>query len=179
MQEGLALAEASGNRHAIGWSLERLALLAQVAGSREEAHRLLMQGIAFFREAGDSWSVMRLLNHLGSLNLEQGNMVEAEQVFCEALQAAMADGIITYALDSLAAIALIRARQGFNETALKIVLYILQQPSGAPETKNRAELLRTELEKQLSQHQIDAFRASINSVTLEEIARALMSGESE
>jgi hypothetical protein len=103
-------------------------------------------------------------------------MVEAEQVFCEALQVAMADGIMAYALDSLAAIALIRACQGFNETALKIVLYILRQPSGAEETRNRAKLLRAELEKQLSQYQIDAFQASINSVTLEDIARELVSG---
>jgi predicted ATPase/DNA-binding XRE family transcriptional regulator len=174
LREGLAMAEASGSRYALGWSLERLALLAEAMGSRQEAHRLLTQGITVFQAGGDSWSRIRLSNHLGYLSLEDGNMAEAEQIFCEALQLAIANGIMAYVLDSLTGLALLRAREGFHELALKTVLYILQQPSGAQETKDRAHHLRTDLEAQLTPTQIEAIQAHVGEKAFEAVVEDLL-----
>jgi hypothetical protein len=62
----------------------------------------------------------------------------------------------------------LETRQRANQRTLELVLYILQHPASAQETKNLASQMRVELEAQLSQKEIETIQECVGVKGLDE-----------
>ncbi|HSL42849.1 MAG TPA: helix-turn-helix domain-containing protein [Anaerolineales bacterium] len=173
LSETLQIARESGNRWAIGLGLEQLAANAQAMGDPSEARRLLEESIALHREIGDPWSLSRALNTLSQLALGQSNIAEAQSAAIKAFRAAREPGYNMNALDALAALAEVHARQGSSLSAFEMALFVLNHSASAQGAKSRAEELRAELESQLTPEQIEFARSRAQTMTLESWTRDL------
>ena len=63
------------------------------------------------------------------------------------------------ALDALAGLATVQAKQGDRQYAFDLLSIVLNHPASLQETKDRADHLRAELEAQLTPAQIEATQA--------------------
>jgi predicted ATPase/transcriptional regulator with XRE-family HTH domain len=173
LSESLQIARESGNRWGIGLGLEQLAANAQAMGDPAEARRLLEESASIYREIEDPWSLSRALNSLSQHALAQSDIAEAESSALHAFETARDLEYNLYALDALAALAEIRARQGRNLLAFELALFVLDHPTSAQVAKDRAETLRVELEAQLSLEQVEMARSRARAMTLDSLARDL------
>jgi tetratricopeptide (TPR) repeat protein len=171
--ESLQIARESGNRWGTGLGLEQLAANAQAMGDPAEARRLLGESAAMYREIGDPWSLSRTLNALSQLALAQSDIVEAESSAIAAFQAARELEYNVNALDALAALAEIYARQGRNLSAFEMALFVLNHSASARGAKDRAEKLCAESEAQLTLEQIEIAQSRARSMTLDSLAQDL------
>lgn len=80
---------------------------------------------------------------------------------------------VPYALTGLAAL---ETRQRASQTTLELVLYILEHPAAAQETKIRAGRLRLELESRLSYETIEAAQELAVSKSLEDFVHRFLVG---
>jgi tetratricopeptide (TPR) repeat protein len=173
LRESLQIAEESGNRWGIGLGLEQLAANAQAMGNPTEARHLLEESASIYREIGDPWSLSRTLNATSQLALAQSDIAEAES---SALSAFMIARDLEYslnALEALAALAEIHARQGRSLSAFKMALFVLDHSASAQGAKDSAEKLRAKLEEQLTHEQVEIARSRARSMTLDSLARDL------
>jgi len=175
LRENLQIARESGNRWGIGLGLEQLAANAQAMGDHAEARRLLGESAAIYREIGDPWSLSRALNSLSQLALAQSDIAEAESSAIIALKAARETEYNLNALEALAALAEIHARLGRSLSAFEMALFVLNHSASSQKAKDRAEKLLADLETQLTPEQIEAARSRAQSMTLDSLARELMS----
>lgn len=175
LRESLQIARESGNRWGIGLGLEQLAANAQATGDPAEARRLLEESASIYREIGDPWSLARTLNSLSQHALAQSDIAEAESSALHAFETARDLEYNLYALDALAALAEIRARQGRNLSAFELALFVLDHSTSAQLAKDRAETLRVELEAHLSLEQVEMARSRARAMTLDSLARDLSS----
>ncbi len=175
LRESLQIARESGNRWGIGLGLEQLAANAQAMGDPAEARRLLEESASIYREIGDPWSLSRTLNSLSQHALAQSDLAEAESSALHAFEVARDLEYNLYALDALAVLAEIYARQGRNVTAIEMALFVLDHSTSAQGAKDRAETLRVGLETRLSLEQVDMARSRARSMTLDSLARDLAS----
>lgn len=157
LRESLALAREIGYRSGIGNALDRLGLLAQ-GEHPDEARALFASSLEVFRENGDLRNVARVLNHRGFVALALGDFAEAQESFTAVLRLARAGGYIPFALDALAGLAVLWAKNSNTERALELVMHILQHPAAAHEAKLRARQLHAELESRLTPDQLQATR---------------------
>jgi tetratricopeptide (TPR) repeat protein len=174
LQEGLQLAQETGDRFSMGLMLERLAVVAQADGDEIEARRLLVESIARYREVGDPWSLSRALNLLGYLDLGRGERDQARGSFRQALQTAVATHVTPGALDALTGLATLVAQEGQNEAALSLIVCILAHPASTQEAKGRAGRLLTDIETRLPSAQIEAVRAQTEFKSFEMVIAELL-----
>jgi len=73
------------------------------------------------------------------------------------------------ALEALVGLASLRAKKGVRESALELLLIVLNHPASPQETRNRAAHLRAELEAQLTRQQVDAAQARATAQTFEAV----------
>lgn len=170
LHEGLKIARQTDNRWGIGLGLEQMAMLAQSAGDHLQARRWLEQSVALHREVGDLWSLSRALTAQCRLELAQQDLAVAERCALEAFKTAVEVRYNLNALDALASLAEVYARQGRRQPALKLALVLLQHPAAPQNTREHAARLRADLEAHLSPAQIQAARAQAQNHTLESLA---------
>ena len=103
-----------------------------------------------------------------------GDDAEARRVWIESLRAANEMKGLFIALDVLAGLARLQAKQGNQEQALELLLIVLNHPASSQETKNRADHLRTELEAQLTPKRIEAIQVHAKEITYETIVEDLL-----
>jgi hypothetical protein len=96
-----------------------------------------------------------------------GNEAEAGRVWRESLRIAAETHGIPVALEALAGLASLQAKQGDMEHALELLLIVLDHPAGIQETRDRAAQLRTELEAQLPSQQVKAIQERAQAKTFE------------
>ena len=70
--------------------------------------------------------------------------------------------------------AALQAEEGNIESALEIVLHVLQVPAHTQSIDNRAEQMRTNLEVGLTAQQIDVIRARVQGKTLDAVVLELL-----
>lgn len=173
LHESLQIARESGNRWGIGLGLEHLAANAQAMGDPAEARRLLEESASIYREIGDPWSLSRALNSLSQLALTLSDIAEAESSALHAFKAARDLEYSLNALDALAALAEIRARQGRSLSAFEMALFVLDHPASAQGAKDCAEKLVAELDAKLPREQVEMARARARSMNMDSLARGL------
>ncbi len=172
LQEAYRLAQESGNRLAVGLSLEELAEVAEIRGDMVQARHFCQESITLYRQTGDEWSLSRALNRLGALELAAN--LAARQSFLEALGIAFRGSYSANLLDALYGIAAIEAGEGRALHALELVLPIIDDPSATVTTKDLAEKLRTRLEAGLTEEEIRSAGARAPGETLKDVVQAVL-----
>jgi predicted ATPase/transcriptional regulator with XRE-family HTH domain len=137
--EVLELAVQTGNRYGKGVVLERLALAEQAAGDIACARQLMQESIQLYTEIEDRWSLSRGLTLLGDISHSSGDWQEAEQIYCQAFQTAMAAHLYPNALDALAGLAAVKAARDEDNSGLQMAQVVLQHPAATQAARQQAE----------------------------------------
>ena len=177
LHESLEISRTIGDRWARAMVLDRLGLLSLSQGDdagRLEAQKLLGESVTLFRELGDHWNIGPTLNHLGNLACLQEDYPEARQLFFEALKIALETQAPTGVLDALVGLAVVQVHEGTTESALELVVHVLQHPASSHEAKARAERLRVELEANLTPERIEVIRLRAQGRSIEMVAQELL-----
>ncbi|HEX9076593.1 MAG TPA: hypothetical protein VF932_12485, partial [Anaerolineae bacterium] len=93
--------------------------------------------------------------------------VEAGRVWRESLRIAAEIRGMPVALEALVGLASLQANRGDAQSALELLLIVLNHPASLQETKNRAEKLRLELEARLTPQQIEIAATQVQTSSLD------------
>ena len=121
LNEGLALADASGNRMGVASMQGLLGRVALQEGKLDEARSLLHQCLLFYREGGDMQVTGQYIAVLGNVALAEGKYAEAQSLFEESMS--LAKGIeektelVAVALEGMAQLAM---QQGNHLWAVRL-----------------------------------------------------------
>jgi len=77
-------------------------------------------------------------------------------------------------LEALVGIASLRAKRGETQSALELILIVLNHPACDQETKNRASALQAELEAHLTLVEIEAIQAHTGEKAFEAVVEDLL-----
>ena len=174
--ESLELARDIDYRHGIGMALDALGQVISAQGRLEEARALFLEGADLFHEIGDNPRLSWTLNHEGLNFLALDDTIGAQNAFEAALRIAYDGGFIPSALEALAGLAALEARQKASQRTLEQVIYILRHPSCSQETKNLATSLQLELEARLPKEEIEAAQRRAGSKGLYELVHQFLIG---
>lgn len=176
LQESLQLSRDHGYRFATGLALDGLGHIAYAEGRYEEAQPFFLESASLFREMGDTHRLSRTLNHQGFNSLALNQLVDAQSYFYSALRLAYEGGSLPSTFNALTGLAALETQQKTSQETLEMVLYILQHPASAQETKDLATQLRLELESRLPQDEIEAAQQRVASKNLDEFVRPVLTG---
>jgi predicted ATPase/transcriptional regulator with XRE-family HTH domain len=174
LEESVLLNTSIGDRWNLGFAYRGLGLIAQAQGEHAPAVDMFRKSLATLREVGARQDVARVLVELSQSFFALGNDSEAEHSWREALQTSIETQGTFVALDALAGIAALKAKQGHLEDALELTLIVLNHPASLPETKNHVHRLRNELEQQLTSTQIEATQARAGERAFDEVVKELL-----
>jgi hypothetical protein len=146
----------------------KITLIGQPQGLHLEAV-LAARGQQPSTGAGGHFYVGQGLAEMGRSVFTLGNDTEAERVWRESLRIATEIHGTPVALEALVGLASLRAKRGDIEPALELLLIVLNHPASSQETKNRAEILRVELESRLTPQQIQAVQAQARKQSFDQV----------
>jgi hypothetical protein len=109
--------------------------------------------------------------NLGGVFSAQGAHQEAKQCFLSALETALQIQALPWALEALAGLASLLAKEGQHERAVQCVVHVLHHPAAQGAVRETAKSLRDELRSQLPSHSFDQAREGGRARTLEEFVR--------
>jgi len=174
IREGLALSQALADRYNTASAQSSLGMVHQALGDGLEARRCFEESIAIWREIGEQGSLAQTLNRYGQSLIAKADWPMAQRCFLEALAVAKHAQITPLVLDGLLGMAALQAEEGNVESALEVVLHILQDPAHTQGVHNRTEQLRTDLEVHLTDQQIDVIRARVQDKALDVLVQNLL-----
>ena len=174
LEESLEITRRLNDRWGIGNTLNYLGLLALASGEYERAESLMRESIALFEEDGDQILHASTLADLGYVLLERNAEREARNAFQQALNIAMRIRIIPIALSALVGIATLYRQQGRKERAFTLATHSVGHPSSSQQTRDRAESLCQELQKQLSPAQVDVAQTKAQSLTWKDFPQEVL-----
>jgi len=167
LEESVALNIQVGARWNLGFAYQGLAAVAQAQRKHQQAMFMYRKSLDTFTELGGRQFVAQGLAEMGRSIFALGNEAEAERVWLESLRIAAETRGIPVALEALADLASLRAKQGHAEYALVLLLIVLNHPASTQDTRNRASHQRLELEAQLTSQQVVAAQTQAQAETLE------------
>lgn len=176
MHENLRLATEMEDYSAMAYALENLGLALQAAGQLGEAWDHFQRAIAYHSEIADAWSASRTLSYAGQLALLQGDIREARRCFAGALRTAMEAEFHPYAVDALLGLAEVARREENLESAHILATHVLQHPAGVQAAKDRARLLLSELEKELTPAQLALAREQARALSFDDLVKNALAG---
>src|SRR5439155_13702548 len=144
LHEGLALSQALADRYNTASAQSGLGMVHQALGDGSEARRCFEESIAIWREIGEQGGLAQTLNRYGQSLIAQADGPMARRCFLEALAVARSAQITPIVLDGLLGVAALQAEEGNLESALEVVLHVLQDPAHTQGVHKRAEQLRTD-----------------------------------
>ncbi|MCI0397212.1 MAG: tetratricopeptide repeat protein [Chloroflexi bacterium] len=143
--EGLALCREIGYQWGIGAFLNNLGNMAWELGDHNEARQLCLESLEIWRRTGNLWGMAGTLDTLGNVVEEMGNANEARAYFCEALEIAWDIQAAPMALEVLAGMTKLLAREGQQAEALEILTFVLHHPAVDTDAIDKAEPLLADL----------------------------------
>ncbi len=176
LEESITLSSATGDRWALGFAYRGLGVIAETQGDYLQSVEIFQKSLAVLKNLGARQDVAHVLAEMARSILTLGDEAEAERIWREALQIANETGGVFIALDTLVGLAGILARQGKKEQALEYILLAVDHPAIMKITRDRAGSLRTELEKQLTDRQVEAISAQAGRTPLETAIDEILSG---
>ncbi|HSB02257.1 MAG TPA: tetratricopeptide repeat protein [Anaerolineales bacterium] len=176
LEETIALNSSIGFGWGLGSAYRELGIVAQAQGKHRPALVMFRKSVDTFTELGGSWFVACVLAEMGRSVFALGNVDEAKRVWQESLRIATEIHGPSVALEALAGIASLQAKQGDKEHALELLLVVLNHPASLQETKDRARDLRDELEARLHPSEIKAAQQHAGSKDLEEHVHQFLAG---
>ena len=176
LRESLALAQEIGYSSYMGHALDGLGRLTQLTNP-DEARTLFAASYDAYKESGDIRNMARVLSHQGYNSLACGDDIDAQNSFIAVLRLVREGGFIPFALEALAGLASLQAKQGDREHALELLLVVSNHPASLQETKDRADPLRAELETQLNPAQVETIQAHGREKTFELVVEDLLKSQ--
>ncbi len=158
----------------LGSAYRGLGVVAQAQGEHQQAVVMFRKSLDTFTELGGSWFVARVLAEMGGSILALGNEAEAGRVLREALHIATDIHGTPVALEALAGFASLQAKQGDMEHALELLLMVLNNPASIQDTRNRAKILRVELESRLTPQQIELAQVQARKQSFDQVVSQVL-----
>jgi len=174
LEESIAINESVGDRWGLASALRGLGLIEQEHGRREESIKAFQQSQSIFANLGARWDEARVLTDIVRNVLVLGNLTKAEETCRKAIRMASEVKGTPLILESILDMAHVRVTQGKFEEAYKMLLVVLNHPAMAQETRNRASILRAELEAKLTLTEIEAIQTRAEEKTLDRVVEELL-----
>jgi predicted ATPase/transcriptional regulator with XRE-family HTH domain len=174
LQESLMLCRQVGDRWGMGTAYRNMGLAALAQGDIGEAQSLLHKSLDLFADFVTGWDIVQSLVYLGEATAAAGDSSEARRIFLEALHLAMEAQVTLLALDALMGLAQQQARAGEAQQALELSMCVLSHSASTQEAKDRAQLLGTQLESQLTPQQIEVAQASARAKSFDLLVAELL-----
>jgi predicted ATPase/DNA-binding XRE family transcriptional regulator len=174
LEESVELNTSVGARWNLGHAFQGLGAVAQAQGEHRRAADLFLKAVDTFTELGGRFYIGQSLAQMGRSLFALGEDVEAERIWLESLRIAAEIRGMPVVLETLVGIAGLRAKRGEPQSALELLLIVLNHPACDQDTKNRADHLRVELETQLTPAQIEAIQTNVGNKYFEEVAEGLL-----
>ena len=167
LEESVELNTSVGARWNLGHAFQGLGAVAQAQGEHRRAADLFLRAVDTFTELGGLFYIGQGLAQMGRSLFALGNDVEAERIWQESLRIAAEIRGMPVVLEALVGIASLRGKRGGTQSALELLLIVLNHPACDQETKNRAEKLRAELAAQLTTQQAEVAQVQARAKTFE------------
>jgi hypothetical protein len=151
-------------------------MVHQALGDGVLARHCFEESLAIWREIGEQGSLAQTLNQFGQSLIAQTDWPRAQGCFLEALAVASKAQITPVMLEALLGVAALRAGTGDTDSALELVLHVLQEKMGTQDLHKRAEHLRAELEAQLPAQHIEVIRTRAQGKRLDALVQDLLNG---
>jgi tetratricopeptide (TPR) repeat protein len=151
LEEGYRLASETGDYYALALAIQRYAMAFQTTGDLQRAAEMYQQSIELYRKINDNWGLMRVLNSLGRILVEQLDFPAARGHFRDALEISNRAGATAVSLEALLGLAVVNAAEGDYERAYIYLQIIEAHPSTSQERLSRAAALRARLESRAVQ----------------------------
>jgi len=174
LEESVALNVYAGARWNLGFAYQGLGDVVQAQGEHEQAVVMYRKSLDTFTELGGRQFVAQGLAEMGRSLFAMGNDMEAERVWCESLCIATETHGTPVALEALVGLANLHGKLGDIELAFELLLIVLDHPAVLQETRNRAVQLHSELEAQLTRHQVEAARGRSQAKTFEAVVDEIL-----
>jgi tetratricopeptide (TPR) repeat protein len=174
MRESISLCKQTKNRWGMGTAYRYLGLATMAGGQYVEAQGHFQKSLEIFGEYFEGWDIALSLIYLGDATLMSGDLAGAESIYLDALRLAKETRSMSLMLDALAGLSLFDVRSGKSERAWELSYTILNHPSSAQETKDRASQVIAEAEHRLNNQQVQAIKERVSSQSLEEMAETFV-----
>jgi len=174
LEESVELNTSVGARWNLGHAFQGLGAVLQARGEHRQAADWFLKAIDTFTELGGLFYIGQCLAQMGRSLFALGNNVEAERIWRESLHIATDIHGMPVVLEALVGIASLRAKGGETQSALELLLIVLNHPACDQEIKNRASTLQAELKTQLTPAQIEALQSHAGEKTLEAFVEDLL-----
>jgi tetratricopeptide (TPR) repeat protein len=174
LEESVELNTSVGARWNLGHAFQGLGAVAQAQGEHRRAADLFFKAVDTFTELSGLFYIGQSLAQMGRSIFALGNDVEAERIWWESLRIASEIRGVPVMLEALVGIASLRAKRGEMQSALELLLIVLNHPACDQEIENRAEKLRAELAAQLTPTQIESIQTHVAEKTFESVVEDLL-----
>ncbi|MEZ4643627.1 MAG: BTAD domain-containing putative transcriptional regulator [Chloroflexota bacterium] len=151
-----------------------LGLVKQAEGNLEAARQLIQQSITLCTQTNDLFGLRDASVAMGYLEIESGNFPAARTQFLAILQMPDHAQTLMLMMSAVIGMAALQARAGDPDTALSWVLAVLQHPTLHWETRQRAEMLRSKLEAELTPAQLLSARQQATNLSIEAVLTAVI-----
>ncbi|MFO7680398.1 MAG: BTAD domain-containing putative transcriptional regulator [Chloroflexota bacterium] len=142
--------KAINHSHGAATTLANAGRLALKQAQFDDARALLSESLALKRTQHDDRGTAVALIGLGGVSVATGAYTQAQLELAEALALSQSCGDLKLALEGLAVLAVLAARQGFNREAVTVLAFILAQKATAQEVRDNAEEFLAEAREALS-----------------------------
>jgi predicted ATPase/DNA-binding XRE family transcriptional regulator len=174
LEESVELNTSVGARWNLGHAYQGLGAVAQAQGEHLRATELFRKALDTFTELGGVYYIGQVLTQMGRSLFALGNEVEAERIWRESLRIAVEINGMPVVLEALVGIASLWAKRGDTQSALEVLLIVLNHAACDQETRNRADPLCAELEVQLTPAQIETIQAREGEENFESVVDAIL-----
>jgi tetratricopeptide (TPR) repeat protein len=168
-QEVLVTFRKINDLHGIASTLLNTGIMTYAMGDYEQTVDLLTESLEIFREIGVVWSSILCLNHLGKAELALGEITKADEYFYSAFKISVDIGAVPSSLLILVGMAHSFMAKGNTQRALEYLALVLSHPSSDQETRDHAEELIVELEKQIPASLITKARKGMKDTYLKQL----------
>jgi tetratricopeptide (TPR) repeat protein len=174
MQESIVLCEASKNRWGLGTAYRNDGLATMAQGDFVQAAVLFRKSLEIFNGFTTGWDIARSLAYLGDATLQADDLPKAKEIYLDALRTSLDANAIPITLDCLLGLAQLFVRTGDLFTGLELSKFVLNNPAGPRETKERAGRWLMQIDA-LIKIQNASFQDSWpETITLEELVNDLL-----
>jgi predicted ATPase/DNA-binding XRE family transcriptional regulator len=172
LQESLSLASTADDPWSVGTAYGNLGLVDLAQGHGVEAQKDLQISITHFTDLGMLGDVAFYLTYLGETYAMQGDLVNAQRHWWDAVRRAREIESLPNLLANLIRLAQVERRN--LRTAYETAIFVLDHPASWQESKNRAAALTRELEAQIPSNQQKAARSHAQRMSVDAFIEALM-----
>ncbi|HEY9525816.1 MAG TPA: helix-turn-helix domain-containing protein [Anaerolineales bacterium] len=175
LHESLSAVSPTDDPWSVGTAYGNLGLVDLAQGKAKAAQKELQNSIARFAELSMLGDVSFYLTYLGEAYALQGDLVNAQRHWWDAIRRAQQIESLPNLLANL--IRLAEVEKSNLRTAYETAIFVSNHPASWQESKNRATALTGHLEAQLAAGQRKAARSHVQKMSVDKFLQALMNSQ--